>query len=345
MSQLDEMQDLRVCFISEIPENVKEFLIEGLKNLTNVKIKFPKDTSRRNLFKLVKDAQVLIGWRPTLELLNQAENMSVFINPGAGIHHLLKDFRELNKKRKVILINGHGNSYFVAQHTVALLLSMMNMIIPHHEWMRQGKWRTGDEDAASVPLRFKTVGLLGYGAINKKVHKMLSGFNINFSVLRRDWSKKENSIPTKIKKYNFEQLHEFLNDIDLLLIAVPVTKLTNNMIGEEELKILGPEGILVNVSRGEIVNQEALYNALKNNTILGASIDVWYEYHPESDDQGRRFPYKFPFHQLKNIVLSPHRGYSPFSDLLRWNEVIENIKRLSQMRSDLLNVVDLEEGY
>ena len=345
MSQLDEMQDLRVCFISEIPENVKEFLIEGLKNLANVKIKFPEDTSRDNLFKLVKNAQVLIGWRPTLELLNQAEKMSVFINPGAGIHHLLKDFRELNKKRKVILINGHGNSYFVAQHTVALLLSMMNMIIPHHEWMRQGKWRTGDEDAASVPLRFKTVGLLGYGAINKKVHKMLSGFKVDFSVLRRDWSKTENSIPTKIKKYNFEQLHEFLHDIDLLIIAVPVTKLTNNMIGREELKILGPKGILVNVSRGEIVNQEALYNALKNNTILGASIDVWYEYHPESDDQGRRFPYKFPFHQLKNIVLSPHRGYSPFSDLLRWNEVIENIKRLSQMRSDLLNVVDLEEGY
>lgn len=345
MSQFNELQDLHVCFISEIPENVKAYLIDGLKDLPNLKVKFPKNRSKENLFTLVKDAQVLIGWRPILELLEHAKNMRVFINPGAGIHHLLKDFREINKKRKVTLINGHGNSYFVAQHTVALLLSLMNRIIPHHEWMRQGIWRTGDGDAASIPLRFKNVGLLGYGAINKKVHKMLSGFTVNFSVLRRDWSKKENSIPTKVKQYNFEQLHEFLQNIDILIIAIPVTKLTNNMIGKEELKILGPKGILVNVSRGDIVNQEALYNALKNKTIFGAAIDVWYDYHPESDEQGKKFPYKFPFHQLKNIILSPHRGYSPFSDLLRWNEVIENIKRLTQMRTDLLNVIDLEEGY
>jgi len=345
MSKLNDTQDLRVCFISKIPENVKNYLVDGLKDLSNVKIKFPKDTSQENLFKLIKDAQVLIGWRPSFELLEYAESMRIFINPGAGIHHLLEDFREINQKRKVILINGHGNSYFVAQHTVALLLSLMNRIIPHHEWMRQGKWRTGDEDAVSIPLRFKNVGLLGYGAINKKVHKILSGFNVNFSILRRDWSKKENSTPTMIKKYNFNQLHKFLQDIEILIIAVPVTKLTNNLIGVEELQFLGPEGILVNVSRGEIVNQEALYNVLKTNTIFGAAIDVWYDYNPESDEQGRRFPYNFPFHQLNNIILSPHRGYSPFSDLLRWNEVIENIKRITQKRTDLLNVVDLEEGY
>ena len=345
MSHLNERQDLRVCFISEIPENVKEYLIEGLKGLSNVIISFPKDRSKENLFRSIKDAQILIGWRPYLELLEHAENMSIFINPGAGIHHLLEDFRKINKKRKVTLINGHGNSYFVAQHTVALLLSLMNRIIPHHEWMRQGRWRTGDDDAASVPLRFKNVGLLGYGAINKKVHKMLSGFNVNFSVLRRDWSKIENSTPTKIKRYKYEHLHKFLHDIDLLIIAVPVTKLTKDMIGEEELKILGPKGILINISRGEIVNQEALYNALKNHTIFGAAIDVWYDYAPESDDKGKKFPYKYPFHQLENIILSPHRGYSPFSDLKRWNEVIENIKRLSQKRTDLLNVVDLEKGY
>ncbi len=345
MNQIDKKQDLKVCFISDIPKNVKEYLIKETKKISNVKLIFPKNLLKENLFKLIKNVQVLIGWRPSLELLNHAENVKFFINPGTGIHHLLEDFKELNKKREVKLINGHGNSYFVAQHTVALLLCFMNMIIPHHSWMRKGIWRTGDADASSIPLRFKEVGLLGYGAINTKVHKMLSGFNVNFSVLRRDWSAAKNRVPTKIKKYDYNQLHDFLEEVNILIIAVPVTKLTENMIGEEELKLLGSEGILVNISRGEVVNQEALYYALKNKVILGAAIDVWYDYNPKSDEQGRKYPFKFPFHELNNIILSPHRGYSPFNDLLRWNEVIENIKRIAHNRTDLLNIVDLKKEY
>ena len=117
------------------------------------------------------------------------------------------------------------------------------------------------------------------------------------------------------------------------------------MIGEKELNLLGSEGILVNISRGEVVNQKALYYALKNKVIFGAAIDVWYDYEPKSDDQGRKFPFKFPFHELNNIILSPHRGYSPFNDLLRWNEVIENITRIAHKRKDLLNIVDLKNEY
>ena len=345
MNKMDQKQDLKVCFISDVPENVREYLIKALKELSTVKLIFPKKQTKEYLFKLTEDAQILIGWRPSFELLKHAENMKYFINPGTGIHHLLKDFKELNKKRKVILINGHGNSYFVAQHTVALLLCFMNMIIPHHGWMKEGIWRTGDNDAASIPLRFKEVGLLGYGAINTKVHKMLSGFDVNFSILRRDWSTAKNRYPTNFKEYDYHQLHDFLEEVNILIIAVPVTKLTENMIGERELNLLGSEGILVNVSRGEVVNQQALYYALKNKVIYGAAIDVWYDYNPKTDDQGRKYPFKFPFHELNNVILSPHRGYSPFNDLLRWNEVIENIKRIAHNRKDLLNIVDLEKEY
>jgi phosphoglycerate dehydrogenase-like enzyme len=345
MNKLNTNGTLKVCFISDVPENVKEYLIERLEDLTCLKLIFPKDKTKEKLFKLIKDADVLIGWRPSLEILEHAEQMRSFINPGAGVHHLLEDFKEINKRRDVTLINGHGNSYFVAQHTVALLLSLMSRIIPHHEWMKEGKWRTGDNEAASIPLRFKKIGLLGYGAINKKVHNMLSGFNVSFSVLRRNWSHTEGTIPTEVKKYTYNQLHDFLTQVDILIIAVPVTELTVNMIDDEEIALLGSDGILVNVSRGEIVNQEALYKALKNDKIFGAAIDVWYENNPQSDDQGRKYPFHFPFHLLNNIVLSPHRGYSPFNDLLRWDEVIENIKRMASNRTDLLNVVNLKEGY
>jgi len=334
-----------VCFSSKVSIEVQNYLKEHLKPLSNVRIIFPEDTSDENLKNIVPEVDVLIGWRPSKSLLESGKNLKVFINPGAGIKHLLELFIELNNYRKVTLINGHGNSYFVAQHAVALLLTLTNKTIPHHIWMKEGKWRTGDQDAASIPLRFREVGLLGYGAINKKVHQFLAGFDIKFHILRKNWNKQKEKLPTEAKKYGFAELDDFLTEIDVLIIAVPHTSLTSGLIKAREHKLLGPKGLIINVARGDIINQEDLYNALKNKTILGAAIDVWYNYHPKADKEDLKYPYEFPFHNLDNIVLSPHRGYSPFNDLLRWDEVIENINRISQGRSDLINVVNLKEEY
>ncbi|MFX0137611.1 MAG: NAD(P)-dependent oxidoreductase [Candidatus Hodarchaeota archaeon] len=341
----DSNKSVTVCFISNIPEEARDYLIEKLKPLKNLQIIFRKDLSEKNLLKFIPKANILIGWRPTKKILEKSTNLKLFINPGAGVQHLIELFREINRKKKVFLINGHGNSYFVAQHTVALLLALMNKIIPHHEWMRNGKWRTGDKDAATVPLRHKNIGLLGYGAINQKVHRFLSGFDVEFSVLRKHWEKQKFPLPTQVKKYEFSQLHEFLRNIDILIVAVPLTSLTNKLIKRDELGLLGPNGLLLNVSRGDIIDEESLFYALKEYIIKGAAIDVWYNYSPVSNEEGKKYPFKYPFHTLDNIILSPHRGYSPFKDLLRWNEIIDNITRLAQGRQDFLNVVNLDEEY
>ena len=89
-----------------------------------------------------------------------------------------------------------------------------------------------------------------------------------------------------------------------------------------------------------------LYQALKNNTIAGAAIDVWYNYEPE-EKEGKLFPYVIdnPFHELDNIILSPHRAGSPFGDLSRWDENIHNLKTLADGRKNFINVIDLEEEY
>ena len=329
---------ITVCFMSTVSKEVQNYLRENLKEISNIVMIFPEDTSVENLVKIVPNADVLIGWRPPEILLEKATKLRVFINPGAGVNHLIDLFKQVNLKRKVILINGHGNSYFVAQHAVALLLTLMNKTIPHHIWMKEGRWRTGDDEAISIPMRFRNIGLLGYGAINKKVHRFLSGFDVNFHILRNNWYKQKNEMPTPVKKYNFSQLYEFLKEIDTLIVAIPVTSLTRGLIKAEEIALLGENGLIVNVARGEIINQEDLYKALKNRIISGAAIDVWYDYHPNPDKYGVRRPYKFPFHTLDNIVLSPHRGYSPFSDLLRWNEVVENIIRIANGHENLLNL-------
>ena len=117
------------------------------------------------------------------------------------------------------------------------------------------------------------------------------------------------------------------------------------MIGEKELQLLGKDGLLVNVARGEVVQEEALYNTLTNKLIQGAAIDVWYDYQPTPDANDKKFPYHFPFHELDNIVLSPHRAGSPKEALARFNDVIFNINQLATGSCNFVNVVDFSRGY
>jgi phosphoglycerate dehydrogenase-like enzyme len=336
---------IKVCFTSPVAKEVQNYLKKKLKKQPNVELLFPTDTTETFLAKIIPTVDILIGWRPSEDLLSKATNLKAFINPGAGVNHLIDLFKKVNENRKVLLINGHGNSYFVAQHAVALLLTLMSKTIPHHIWMKEGMWRTGDEEAASIPLRFREIGLLGYGAINQKVHRFLSGFDVKFHILRKNWDKQRKELSTPAKRYDFNNLYDFLNEIDILMVAVPVTSLTKGLIKSNEISLLGPEGLIVNVARGDIINQEDLYNSLKNKIITGAAIDVWYDYHPNPDKDGNKHPYEFPFHTLDNIILSPHRGYSPFSDLLRWNEVVENITRIAVGDNNVINLVNLEQGY
>ncbi len=338
-------KDATVLFIWNVDPNLQKYLKRKLSHISHVTLIFPSDTSLRNLTKLALKANIIVGWRPTKELLLSAKNLDLVINPGAGVQHLIPLFRELASSKEVLLANCHGNSHFVAQHAVALLLTLTNHVVPHHNWMTNGEWRKGDEAAASSPLRTRVIGLLGYGAVNMKVHQYLANFTSRFAILRREWKKSRVMLPTSAKKFRKDELFPFLREVDTLIIALPLTSQTKGLIGERELQLLGEKGLLVNVARGQVVKEDALYEALKNNIIAGAAIDVWYNYHPDPDSEGRLYPFSQPFHELHNVVLSPHRAASPFNDLQRWDEVIDNIVRYAKGARNLLNIIDLQKGY
>jgi phosphoglycerate dehydrogenase-like enzyme len=257
----------------------------------------------------------------------------------------VKWFNEQGRSRGITFVNGHSNSIFVAQHVVAMLLALLNNLIAHHNWMAAGEWRKGDPDAKNIPMKGRIIGLLGYGAINQKVHQLLSGFEVNFAILRRTWKGRDPNLPTPAKKYNTSQINEFLDEVDTLIVALPLTHETEGLLGHDELIRLGENGIVINVARGAIIDQTSLYQVLKDHKIAGAAIDVWYTYQPEPDEKGQKYPYEKPFHTLDNILLSPHHAASPFDDLDRWDEVIDNIRRFAQGRKDFTNLVDTQRGY
>ncbi len=345
------LKEINVLFIWDTGAELKNHLTKVFKKESNIHLIFPKSFSKKNILKLCKEADIIVGWRPSKEQLTAAIKLKLYINPGTGIKHHINNFKEINKTRKVVLVNGHGHAYSTAQHTVAMLMALLNRIIPNHILMKEGKWNTSDDKdilSASVQLRDRKIGLLGYGAINKYVHRFLSGFENEFHILKKN---PERGVPVlkyndlKINFYLPEDLNKFLKTIDILIIAIPHTSMTEGLIGKKELKLLGKDSLLVNVARGLIVDEESLYDALKKSFIGGAALDVWYNYQPEKDKNGREFPFKFPFHMLKNIVMSPHRAASPFDDIKRWDEVIENIRKVAKGKKDYLNIVDLNEEY
>jgi phosphoglycerate dehydrogenase-like enzyme len=344
---------INVLFIWKVREELRSHLRKGLAGVEGINLIFPgsgnedeEDIPEEELTKNARKADIIVGWRPTKEILTAAKNLKLVINPGAGVQHLTKLFRELRSDgREIPLVNGHGNAYYTAQGAVALLLSFMNKTIPHHNWMREGKWRLLDDKAKSLPLRHRRIGFVGYGHVNRHIHRFLANFEIEFHALRKDWSKLTDEPPTELRKYHPEDIKEMIGYVDILIVTLPSTSETIDLIGEEELELLGKEGILVHIGRGKVIQENALYNALKQSTIKGAVIDVWYEYRPEPDDEGRRFPYHFPFHELDNVVMSPHRCASPFDDLERWDDVVRNIKRVHAGEKDFENLVDVEAGY
>ncbi|MEZ4888945.1 MAG: NAD(P)-dependent oxidoreductase [Chitinophagales bacterium] len=346
------MNIIHVLFLWSPDKKLKTMLQTRLGVIPNLKFWFPTDSQeKKDMDKFCEQhatkAHIMIGWQPKKEWLWAAKNLQLFINPGTGIHHLLPMMKELNQERPVMLINGHGHAHLTAQHAVALLLSLSNQIVQHHQWMAEGIWRTGDENSPSMSIYKRKIGLLGYGAINQNVHQLLTPFGVEFSILKRNWKKQhpENDALQNVNKFTSEELHDFLQHIDTLIIALPHTSKTESMIGEAELKLLGERGLLVNVARGIIVQEKALFEVLQSKTIAGAAIDVWYNYKPNPDEQGRKYPYQFPFHELDNIVLSPHRAGSPFSETARWDELVNNVLSFAAGEQKLKNVVDLELEY
>ncbi len=343
------MESIQVCFLYRPFTAVKEYLEKSFSNHPNVYLNFPTSIEEEDLINFVRNADIIISWNISEPVIRAAKKVKLIISPYTGVEHLTKKLRSIPNLPKFQLVNAHGASELIAQHTVAMLLGITNHIVLHHRRLHEGIWVPGgegvEEDAPSIPLAGKTIGLFGYGKINQKVHKMMANFNTKFAILRRSWSNRRETLPTAALKFELAQLQEFLAQSDILVIAAPLTRETKGIIGKKELQQLGTNSVIINVGRADIVQEQALFEALQTNSTLRAALDVWYIYHPEADERGRHYPFSYPFHELENVIISPHRADSPFDDRRRWDDIIENIKRMADGRTDFINLVDIQAGY
>lgn len=281
-------------------------------------------------------AEVLVAGNPSEALLD-GSNLRRVIVPWAGIGRALREGAV--KRPHLTVHNSHYNGEMVAQHALALLLACSNRIVEADRAMREGDWGNDVESShLGVQLSGKVALLLGYGSIGKALQPLLEALGMEVRAYRR--RPDEDAV---IRQYGEDELNAALSEADAVLVSLPNTPATEGLLGEAELALLKPRAVLVNVGRGPVIDEEALYRTLAEGRILGAGIDVWYRY-PKGDQRTGVFPSEFPFHELGNVVMSPHRG----NDVQDWQlaaaqDVMRTLGALAE--GEERYVVDLESGY
>ena len=283
-----------------------------------------------------KGIDILLGDVPEAEVLDASTSVKLLQIPWTGLDQVNFD---VLKKYPFEVCNSHSNATSVAEMGMALLFSCLKQIPSHHYAMQQGNWRRPGAEDCTMPevLYGKNIGLIGYGAIGRKLAHMLLGFDVNLQALASR-ARQEDDITVM----GDDQLDFLCSWSDIIIISVPLTPKTKDMIGKRQFEIMKSNAYLINISRGAVIDEESLYNALKSRQIACAGIDVWYRYPKRGESISR--PSRFSFEDLYNVVMSPHRGGMVGGELPHLVDVVENLNRFAQGKP-LINRIDLMKGY
>lgn len=248
--------------------------------------------------------EVLVDGRPTAALIGASRALRAVVVPWAGVP---KQTRELLLAHPhITLHNLHHNAAATAEMAITLMLAAAKALIPLDRALRAGDWRPRYADATSIELGGKTALVLGYGAIGRHVARICLALGMSVIAMRRSSGGAEREDAVEI--HPPAALRALLPRADVLFVCLPLTPETAGLLGAAEIALLPARAILVNIGRGPIVDEEALYAALAGGRLGAAGLDVWYRYPEAEAERARTLPSRFPFHELDSVVMSPHRA-------------------------------------
>ena len=286
-----------------------------------------------NIRERVEDVEVLVvlQWKGVIgkELINRLRSLKFIQALTAGVDHI--PFEEISEN-VLVASNSGANAVYIAEHALALMLAAAKRLFLHDGLLRKGKFR---RDILSKPLRGSVLGLLGLGSIGRHILKLGRSFDMKVYALRKS-GKPEEGVDFMGTPGD---LPFVLREADYLVIALPLTRHTEGLIGERELSLMKRDAVLINISRGKIIDQEALYRHLLTHREFTACLDVWWNY-PCGEETFRQ---DFPFEKLPNVIMTPHiaplvPGY--FENMVR--HALENVRTFLLWGSPA-NIVDRKE--
>jgi phosphoglycerate dehydrogenase-like enzyme len=275
-------------------------------------------------------ADVLVGPEFTQAMADAAPKLRLVQVAGAGTDRIQAH------PDSVIIANTYHHESSIAEYVVWALIALRRELPQADQALRQGRWRSPIYDPAiTQPQTLATakVGFIGFGHIGQATWQVLKAFGAQAQAITNSGEATANDLNWVA---GTEQLPRLLDESDALVVSAPLTDETRGLIGAAELKVLGPTGVLVNVARGPLVQEQALYDALRDRTIHGAALDVWYSYPAKN---GQAEPSTAPFKDLDNVLLTPHlSGITRQTFEARVQDIAANITALAQ-GNELRNVV------
>ncbi|MEQ8820390.1 MAG: NAD(P)-dependent oxidoreductase [Sumerlaeia bacterium] len=279
--------------------------------------------------------------------LEASPNLRAVIVPWAGpppkVCDLLRDFPHIG------LHNLHHNAPATAEMAVALLMAAAKRMYPRERDFRARGWPEKQwHDITAIQLAGKSLLLLGYGAIGQRAATACHALGMRVRAVRRS-VERETEIAPGLTLHPMGEWKSLLPLSNALMICLPGTPETRGLVGAEELRALAPPRLFVNVGRGEIADERAVYEALTDGTLEGAGIDVWWSYIDTSKEsqpgaEANR-PSRYPFHELDNVAMSPHRASLSREEKDNRYADLASLLNAAAAGDPIPNRVDLWRGY
>lgn len=306
-------------------------LIHHLRDLFLAKARAPWsvqrffETDARDAFaRALAEADVLVSmtWNKAFP---PAPGLKLIQVPGTGYDGI--DFSCV--PQGVAVCNAYGHAEGMAEYVLLGMLVWCHRFYAADRAFRQGSWEYSGRLNGPVneELYGKTLGIVGFGSIGRALAERAKPLGMQVIAINRT----PREVPTCVDEWaGLDELDRLLPRLDYIVVAAALGPETQGLISGAQFERMKPSAVLINVGRGPVVAEGALFEALKSRRIRGATIDVWYGDYP-SKDHPRPAPGTYPFHELDNLCMTPHTsGWTTGMVDRRWSEIADNLDRLAR---------------
>ena len=273
------------------------------------------------------DTEVLVSMGFTKAMAEASPNLRLIQVPGAGLDRV----ERAALRSGVHFANAYGHEAGIAEYVIGTMLALTRSFGRIDARLRKGEWESQWSVDAPAPslwpeLAGKTLGILGFGHIGEALARRALAFDMKVCAIRR-----QAQVPAP-QGLTFvggpDQLDEVLRQSDYLAITLSLSPETRGLLDARRLGLMKPTAHLINVARAEIVEETALYRALATGGLAGATLDVWYRYPVAA---GPAMPSSQPFHELSNVIMTPHvSGWTEDMLQARAKVIADNIERIGR---------------
>jgi phosphoglycerate dehydrogenase-like enzyme len=225
-----------------------------------------------------------------------------------------------------VVCNAFGHETAIAEYIVMVWLALNHRLFEiSGEFRDRGSWRTSwvESGAPHGEVRGSTLGIVGYGRVGREVARRAAPFGCRILAANRTPREAE---PGVERIFPLAELDRMLPLCDTVALCTALGPETTGLIDARRLALMKPTAFLINIARGQVIDEDAVYDALRERAIGGAALDVWWQY-PNAAEPLRRGS-RHPFHELPNVIVTPHNsGWTQGMVRRRWDEIADNIGR------------------